>query len=99
MTIVFKIELNCNMSFIFCRFAKHMIDDKNFFGGSLHVCYAPELESLSETRQKLIQRKRDILRRINSYDKQNQMYGINFFSFTIGMICRLLDSFNSYSNF
>lgn len=41
-----------------------MIDDKNFFGGVLHVCYAPELESLSETRQKLTQRENDVLKRV-----------------------------------
>lgn len=46
------------------RFAKQMMDDKNFFGGILHVCYAPELESLSETRQKLTQRETDVLKRI-----------------------------------
>lgn len=58
----------------FFRFAKYMIDDNNFFGGVLHVCYAPELESLSETKQKLILRKKDVLKRIKLPEKQNQMY-------------------------
>ena len=39
------------------RRAKRNLDGRNFFGGSLHVCYAPELESVSETRQKLKERK------------------------------------------
>ncbi|XP_022180959.1 RNA-binding protein 48 [Myzus persicae] len=35
------------------RFAKKQMDTKNFFGGILHVCYAPELESIEQTRSKL----------------------------------------------
>ncbi|XP_046741765.1 uncharacterized protein LOC124408682 isoform X2 [Diprion similis] len=50
------------------RIAKRFIDCKNFYGGLLHVFYAPELESISETRAKLIQRRRDIATRI----KRNQ---------------------------
>lgn len=42
------------------RIAKRFIDDKNFFGGVLHVFYAPELETLTETRAKLTQRRKDI---------------------------------------
>ncbi len=49
-----------------------MLDDKSFFGGVLHVCYAPELESLSETKQKFAQRTKDVLRRIESYKKLNE---------------------------
>ncbi|XP_076686391.1 uncharacterized protein LOC143378481 isoform X2 [Andrena cerasifolii] len=50
------------------RIAKRFIDGKNFYGGLLHVFYAPELESVSETRAKLIQRRRDAAIRI----KRNQ---------------------------
>ncbi|XP_065208231.1 RNA-binding protein 48 isoform X2 [Planococcus citri] len=49
------------------RFAKHMIDDKSFFGGILHVCYAPELESVSECRHKLDQRRHEVLKRLSQY--------------------------------
>ncbi|KOC68473.1 RNA-binding protein 48 [Habropoda laboriosa] len=42
------------------RIAKRFIDGKNFYGGSLHVFYVPELETVSETRAKLIQRRRDV---------------------------------------
>ncbi|XP_034255573.1 uncharacterized protein LOC117653789 isoform X2 [Thrips palmi] len=50
------------------RFAKRQIDGRAFFGGSLHVCYAPEMESISETRNKLIQRRRDVAKRCISND-------------------------------
>lgn len=46
------------------RIAKRLIDNKSFYGGVLHVCYAPELESLEEIRLKLLQRKRDVLNRL-----------------------------------
>lgn len=46
------------------RIAKRMIDSRSFYGGVLHVCYAPECESLQETRAKLQQRKRDVLKRL-----------------------------------
>lgn len=52
------------------RYAKKMLDTRNFYGGSLHICYAPELESLQETREKLMQRHRDVFSRLkmNSID-------------------------------
>nr|XP_012141061.1 PREDICTED: uncharacterized protein LOC100879115 isoform X2 [Megachile rotundata]XP_012141062.1 PREDICTED: uncharacterized protein LOC100879115 isoform X2 [Megachile rotundata]XP_012141063.1 PREDICTED: uncharacterized protein LOC100879115 isoform X2 [Megachile rotundata] len=50
------------------RIAKRFIDGKNFYGGSLHVFYVPELETLTETKAKLTQRRRDVLIRI----KKNQ---------------------------
>ncbi|XP_020706752.2 RNA-binding protein 48 isoform X2 [Athalia rosae] len=46
------------------RIAKRFMDGKNFYGGLLHVFYAPELETVSETRAKLIQRRREITTRI-----------------------------------
>lgn len=52
-------------SFIY-RFAKRQLDGRSFFGEVLHVCYAPEMESVSETRNKLIQRRRDVMRRCSS---------------------------------
>ncbi|KAM3955723.1 LOW QUALITY PROTEIN: RNA-binding protein 48 [Aphomia sociella] len=50
------------------RIAKKMLDTKNFYGGLLHVCYAPELETIEETRQKLMQRKQDVLYRLRNKD-------------------------------
>ncbi|XP_033211491.1 uncharacterized protein LOC117169296 [Belonocnema kinseyi] len=49
------------------RIAKRFVDCKNFYGGLLHVCYAPELESISETRAKLIQRNKDVTVRIKRH--------------------------------
>lgn len=49
------------------RIAKRFIDGKNFYGGILHVFYAPELESISETRAKLIQRHKDVNVRIKRH--------------------------------
>lgn len=34
-------------------------------GGILHVCYAPEYENVNDTRQKLLQRKRIVIRKLN----------------------------------
>ncbi|KAL5486511.1 hypothetical protein EMCRGX_G018999 [Ephydatia muelleri] len=42
------------------RVAKRKMDNRSFFGNNLHVCYAPEYESVQETRDKLLQRKRII---------------------------------------
>ncbi|XP_033194595.1 uncharacterized protein LOC117159138 isoform X1 [Bombus vancouverensis nearcticus] len=55
------------------RIAKRFIDGKNFYGGSLHVFYAPELENISETRAKLLQRRREVAIRIrkNQHDILN----------------------------
>lgn len=55
------------------RIAKRFLDCKNFFGGILHVFYAPELETIDETRQKLIQRNKDVAVRI----KRHQQDSIN----------------------
>nr|XP_023028941.1 RNA-binding protein 48 [Leptinotarsa decemlineata] len=46
------------------RIAKRLIDTRSFYGGVLHVCYAPESESLQETKAKLLQRKKDVLNRL-----------------------------------
>lgn len=50
------------------RVAKRIIDNKNFYGGLLHVFYVPELETVTETRAKLIQRRKEVARQI----KRNQ---------------------------
>ncbi|XP_046817586.1 uncharacterized protein LOC124423652 isoform X2 [Vespa crabro] len=55
------------------RIAKHFLDGKNFYGGILHVFYAPELESISETRAKLMQRCKDVSVRLKR-NKQDFAY-------------------------
>ncbi|CAG9577700.1 unnamed protein product [Danaus chrysippus] len=54
------------------RIAKRMLDTKNFYGGVLHVCYAPELENVVETKQKLIQRQRDVIFRLRNLQKDTE---------------------------
>lgn len=44
------------------RIAKRKQDEKSFYGGLLHVCYAPEFETIEDTRAKLNERRRYILR-------------------------------------
>lgn len=46
------------------RIAKRLLDNRSFYGGILHVCYAPEFESVEETRLKLLQRNKDVLNRL-----------------------------------
>ncbi|XP_062814086.1 RNA-binding protein 48 isoform X2 [Anolis carolinensis] len=42
------------------RLAKRKLDERSFFGSLLHVCYAPEFESVQETREKLQDRRKYI---------------------------------------
>ncbi|XP_058877190.1 RNA-binding protein 48-like [Acipenser ruthenus] len=35
------------------RIAKRKLDERSFFGGLLHVCYAPEFETVQDTREKI----------------------------------------------
>lgn len=46
------------------RIAKRQLDNRSFYGGVLHVCYAPERESVEDTRAKLLQRSKDVLSRL-----------------------------------
>ncbi|XP_008570485.1 PREDICTED: RNA-binding protein 48 isoform X2 [Galeopterus variegatus] len=50
------------------RTAKKKMDEQSFFGGLLHVCYAPEFETVEETRKKLEERKAYIARITRSKD-------------------------------
>ncbi|XP_066588468.1 RNA-binding protein 48 [Prorops nasuta] len=61
------------------RIAKRFTDGKNFFGGLLHVFYSPELESIAETRVKLIKRQKDVLRRIQKNQKDFANSDTNIF--------------------
>ncbi|KAG8540410.1 hypothetical protein GDO81_019350 [Engystomops pustulosus] len=53
------------------RIAKRKLDECSFFGGVLHVCYAPEFESVQETREKLQDRRRYVARATAEKDGQN----------------------------
>lgn len=53
------------------RAAKLHLDNKSFYGGVLHVCYAPEYESVEDTRAKLLQRNKDVLVRLQTNTSNN----------------------------
>ncbi|XP_059412414.1 RNA-binding protein 48-like [Carassius carassius] len=55
------------------RVAKRHTDEKSFFGGQLHVCYAPEYETVEETRQKLQDRRRYVNRASQNTAKQHNL--------------------------
>lgn len=59
------------------RVAKRLIDDRSFYGSILHVCYAPEYETVVETRQKLFQRCKDVLLRLHQYNPPAGIAGNN----------------------
>ncbi|XP_040909306.1 RNA-binding protein 48 [Toxotes jaculatrix] len=44
------------------RAAKRHMDEKSFYGGVLHVCYVPEYETVEDTRLKLQDRRRYVMR-------------------------------------
>ncbi|KAK6923507.1 hypothetical protein RJ641_011811 [Dillenia turbinata] len=46
------------------RFAKQKLDECVFLGNQLHVSYSPHFESLSDTKQKLEGRRREVLARL-----------------------------------
>ncbi|XP_067859357.1 RNA-binding protein 48 [Heptranchias perlo] len=50
------------------RIAKRKQDERSFFGGLLHVCYAPEFETVEDTRAKLKERRRYIMRATGNKD-------------------------------
>ncbi|CAH8304579.1 unnamed protein product [Eruca vesicaria subsp. sativa] len=47
------------------RFAKRKLDDSVFLGNRLQISYAPEFESLSDTKDKLETRRKEVLSRSN----------------------------------
>uniref|UniRef100_T1JII2 RNA-binding protein 48 n=1 Tax=Strigamia maritima TaxID=126957 RepID=T1JII2_STRMM len=59
------------------RFAKRKLDDRSFFGGTLHVCYAPEFETMTDTREKLNERRKIIAAKTKIVKKY-----IYFFTFS-----------------
>jgi len=52
------------------RLAKCRLDDMNFMGSNLHICYAPECENLEDLREKIMER-RTIVERKKKLVKNN----------------------------
>ena len=50
---------------MFDRFAKKKLDEFVFLGNRLQVSYAPQFESLSDTKDKLEGRRREVLAQLN----------------------------------
>ncbi|KAJ3690984.1 hypothetical protein LUZ61_020148 [Rhynchospora tenuis] len=48
------------------RFSKRKLDESIFLGNRIQVTYAPQFETLSDTKEKLEVRRREVLSRINS---------------------------------
>ncbi|KAH7674441.1 RNA recognition motif domain-containing protein [Dioscorea alata] len=48
------------------RIAKRKLDESVFLGNRLHVSYAPEFESPSDTKEKLEGRKKEVINRVKS---------------------------------
>ncbi|XP_071158888.1 RNA-binding protein 48-like [Mytilus edulis] len=57
------------------RHAKKKLDNWSFFGGVLHVTYAPEYESVEETRVKLQDRRKGIAARLRILGKDQSRRG------------------------
>lgn len=49
-----------------------MLDNKNYYGGILHICYAPELESVQETKEKLLLRQKNVVARLKNLQKTSE---------------------------
>lgn len=49
------------------RIAKRLLDGVEFYGGLFHIFYAPEYETLIETKQKLVQRQKDVAVRLKKH--------------------------------
>ncbi|CAH2060428.1 unnamed protein product [Thlaspi arvense] len=47
------------------RFAKRKLDESVFLGNRLQISYAPEFESLNDTKEKLETRRKEVLSRLN----------------------------------
>lgn len=61
-------QIRCliDMPVICNRFAKRKLDEFVFLGNKLQVSYAPHFESLSDTKEKLECRRREVVSRLSS---------------------------------
>lgn len=56
--------------FLNAVYAKKKLDDYCFMGQCLHVCYAPELETIYDTREKLAERKKMVRKKIQKLNQE-----------------------------
>lgn len=62
------------LAFMIFRFAKRKLDEFVFLGNRLQVSYAPHFESLSDTKDKLEGRRKEVLARLNRKFKAYHVY-------------------------
>ncbi|XP_038047354.1 uncharacterized protein LOC119721369 [Patiria miniata] len=53
------------------RVAKRKMDDRPFYGGTLHISYAPEYESVEDTGRKLQERRKEVARRLKKLQQES----------------------------
>lgn len=92
----FPFEYSLNYVFLF-RIAKKKMDEQSFFGGLLHVCYAPEFETVEETREKLEERKAYIARATKSKGTESLFFNTSCVSGTARDVCHRGVSAQSWS--
>ena len=71
------------------RVAKRKLDNRSFFGKNLHISYAPEFESVDETRKKLQQRRATIIKKTKGATRHTF-----FLSFSLSLFLSLSLSFS-----
>ena len=52
------------------------MDDHSFYGGFLHVTYAPEYETIQDTREKLQQRRMSVARRLRKLSLEKEQEAV-----------------------
>ena len=52
--------------------AKRKLDEHYFFGGMLHICYAPEYETVEDTREKITHRRHSVTSRVKFLQKEDR---------------------------
>lgn len=74
------------------RFAKRKLDESVFLGNRLQVSYAPRYESLSDTKEKLEVRRKEVLARLNRKFKKLILiaYGISLLVYDFCLVIKLL---------
>lgn len=68
------------------------MDKKSFYGGILHVCYAPEYETVEDTRQKLQDRRRYVAR---TAQMKGNVFSLFFLFGLSSVFLRRLDRYRS----
>lgn len=55
------------------RVAKKFLDTKNYYGGNLHICYAPEMETVEDVREKMLLHRNKVIGRLKNLEKEAEL--------------------------